>query len=391
MGFQFDTELANPVCIKVIGVGGGGCNAVNRMINSGIASVEFIAVNTDKMILSTSRATSKLQIGEKLTKGQGAGGNPERGERAAEESREEIEAVLKGTDMVFITAGMGGGTGTGAAPVIAEIAKELGILTVGIVTKPFNFEGKRRMEQAELGIAALRERVDSLVVIPNERLKMVSDTPITMFNAFDIADDVLRQGVSSISDLINIPGYVNLDFADIGSVMRDAGYAHMGVGTASGRDMVEEAATMAISSPLIETTINGAKGVIVSILSSPDVSLEDVESASAMIAKNAHPDANIIWGIAFDNEMKDEVKITVIATGFESIASETVNLGSFGLSGKNDTKEEQRSTINAATYGGSTIPFQGTVVTPSSGVKSASPSSGSIDEIDVVLDLFKKK
>ena len=240
-----------------------------------------------------------------------------------------------------------------------------------------------------MGISALRERVDSLVVIPNERLKMVSDTPITMFNAFDIADDVLRQGVSSISDLINIPGYVNLDFADIGSVMRDAGYAHMGVGSATGRDMVEEAASKAISSPLIETTINGAKGVIVSILSSPDVSLEDVEAASGMIAKNAHSDANIIWGIAFDNDMKDEVKITVIATGFDSIASETVNLGSFGLSGKGETKEERPAM--SSTYGGtSTIPFQGTVVTPPT-TKSTNPSSGSIDDIDVVLDLFKKK
>jgi len=320
MSFEIDLSSFSPVNIKVIGIGGAGNNAVNRMINSGITSVEFIAVNTDKQSLYSSRATQKIQIGEKLTKGQGAGANPEKGQRAAEESRDEIAAALKGTDMVFITAGMGGGTGTGGAPVIAEIAKEMGILTVGIVTKPFLFEGKRRMSQAEAGIAALKDRVDSLVVIPNERLKCVSDTPITMANAFEVADEVLKLGVSSISEIINNPGYVNLDFADITSVMKDAGYAHMGVGSASGENMVEAAANKAIYSPLIETSINGAKGVIISFVSSPDINLDDVEKASAMITKAAHPDANIIWGTSFDNNMAGEVRITVIATGFDAIS-----------------------------------------------------------------------
>ncbi|MBQ1413874.1 MAG: cell division protein FtsZ, partial [Clostridia bacterium] len=251
----------------------------------------------------------------------GAGADPARGQRAAEESKEDIEAALRGTDMVFITAGMGGGTGTGAAPVIAEIAKEMGILTVGIVTKPFAFEGRRRMEQAEAGIAALREHVDSLVVIPNERLKLVSDQKITLANAFTIADDVLRQGVQSISDLINSPGLVNLDFADVTAVMKDAGYAHMGVGAAQGKEKASLAAHAAISSPLLETSINGARGVIINITSSNDINLEEVDIASTMITKAAHPDATIIWGAAFDENMDDEMRVTVIATGF-SIDSE---------------------------------------------------------------------
>jgi len=265
-----------------------------------------------------SQATHKLQIGDKLTHGQGAGADPEKGHRAAEESRDEIADALKGTHMVFITAGMGGGTGTGATPVIAEVAKELGILTVGIVTKPFLFEGKRRMEQADSGIMALREHVDSLVIIPNERLKLVSEQKITLANAFDVADDVLRQGVQSISDLIKVPGLVNLDFADITTVMKDAGYAHMGVGRASGREKAEEAARMAISSPLLETSITGARGVIINVLASPDIGLEEVETASAMVTSAADPSANIIWGAALTDTLEDEMHITVIATGFES-------------------------------------------------------------------------
>ncbi len=316
MPFAFDNEYENVVQIKVIGVGGGGGNAVNRMIQMGISSVEFISVNTDMQALYRSQATHKIQIGDKITRGKGAGSDPSRGQRAAEESREEIESALKGTDMVFITAGMGGGTGTGAAPVIAEIAKELGILTVGIVTKPFAFEGKKRMEQAEQGIAALREHVDSLVVIPNERLKLVSDQKITLVNAFSIADDVLRQGVQSISDLINSPGLVNLDFADVTAVMKDAGYAHMGVGSAVGKEKASLAAHAAISSPLLETSINGARGVIINITSSNNINLEEVDLASSMITKAAHPDATIIWGAAFDENMDDEMRVTVIATGF---------------------------------------------------------------------------
>lgn len=316
MNFVLENDFGKTVNIKVIGVGGGGGNAVNRMIESGMLSVEFININTDEQVLFRSKSPHKIQIGEKLTKGRGAGGEPEKGERAAEESREEIEACLKGTQMVFITAGMGGGTGTGAAPVIAEIARELGILTVGIVTKPFAFEGKRRMLQAEQGIELLRKQVDSLVVIPNERLKLVSDAKITLQNAFLAADDVLRQGVQSISDLINVSGIVNLDFADVSAIMKDAGYAHMGVGHATGKDKAEEAARMAITSPLLETSINGAGGVIINITASSDVGLEEIEIASSMITEAAHPDANIIWGAAFDDSFEDEIKITVIATSF---------------------------------------------------------------------------
>ena len=318
MTFELDKDFDNIVQIKVVGVGGGGNNAVNRMINEGVQGVEFISINTDKQALYLSRATHKIQIGDKLTHGQGAGANPEKGQRAAEESRDEIADALKGTNMVFITAGMGGGTGTGAAPVIAAIAKELGILTVGIVTKPFAFEGRRRMEQAESGITALREHVDSLVVIPNERLKLVSEQKITLANAFGVADDVLRQGVQSISDLIKVPGLVNLDFADVTAVMKDAGYAHMGVGHASGKDKAEEAARIAISSPLLETSINGARGVIINITSSADIGLEEVEFASSMITNAADPSANIIWGAAFDEELEDEMHVTVIATGFDT-------------------------------------------------------------------------
>ena len=316
MGFQFENDFVDNVQIKVVGVGGGGGNAVNRMAAAGLLGVEFISINTDRQALYLSKATQKIQIGDKLTRGQGAGSNPEKGQRAAEESRDEIIAALKGADMVFITAGMGGGTGTGAAPVVAEIARDLGILTVGIVTKPFAFEGRRRMEQAEAGITNLREHVDSLVVIPNERLKSVSETRITLANAFEAADDVLRQGVQSISQLIKVPGLVNLDFADVTAIMKDAGYAHMGIGRAQGKDKAEEAAKAAISSPLLETSIDGAHGVLINVTASPDIDLEDVEQTSSAIQKAAHPDASIIWGAAFDENMEDEICVTVIATGF---------------------------------------------------------------------------
>ncbi len=316
MPFEIDNQMDDDVLIKVIGVGGGGGNAVDRMIVSGVQGVEFISINTDKQALNRSKATQKIQIGEKITRGKGAGSKPEVGQKAAEESREAIAAAIRGSDMVFITAGMGGGTGTGAAPVVAEVARDMGVLTIGIVTKPFAFEGRRRMEQAENGITALREHVDSLVVIPNERLKLVSEQRITLQNAFMIADDVLRQGAQSISDLIKLPGIVNLDFADVTSVMKDAGYAHMGVGRASGKDKAEQAAKMAISSPLLETAIDGAKGVIINITSSPDIGLDEIDNASSMITEQAHSDANIIWGAAFDENMEDEMSVTVIATGF---------------------------------------------------------------------------
>ena len=308
-------EINDVVKIKVVGVGGGGGNAVKRMLEAGVNGADFVVINSDKQALLTSSADERIQIGEKLTHGQGAGAKPEVGQGAAEESKDEIIAALKGTDMVFITAGMGGGTGTGAAPVVAQLAKDMGILTVGVVTKPFAFEGKRRMDQAEKGIAELAGHVDSLIVIPNEKLKFVSEQKITMFNAFQIADDVLRQGVQNISELIKMPATINLDFADVSSVMKDSGYAHMGVGVATGRDKAAAAAHAAITSPLIETSMNGAKGLIVCVVASPDIGLDEVSEASTIIQEAAHPDANIIWGIMFDEKLEDTIKITVVATG----------------------------------------------------------------------------
>jgi len=317
MAFGLDMGPDNVVNIKVVGVGGGGNNVVNRMVKTGTKGVDFIAVNTDKQVLSTSAATFKIQIGEKLTNGQGAGSDPEVGRKSAEENRGQISKALEDADMVFITAGMGGGTGTGAAPIVADIAKELGILTVGVVTKPFRFEGMRRMRQAEGGIAELRNRVDSLVVIPNERLKLATDQKITMANAFEIADDVLQQAVQSISDLIKNTGFINLDFADVSAVMKDAGRAHMGVGRAAGKNKAEEAAKMAISSPLLETSINGARGVLINVTGSVDIGLEEVETAANLVQEAAHPDCNIIFGATFDENLEDEMRVTVIATGFE--------------------------------------------------------------------------
>ncbi len=327
MGYELDAGMDSVVKIKVVGVGGGGNNAINRMIASNIGGVEYIAVNTDKMVLINSGAQQKIPIGEKVTKGQGAGANPDVGSRAAEESIDELTAALEGADMVFVTAGMGGGTGTGAAPVIAKVAKDMGILTVAIVTKPFGFEGKKRMIQAEDGIAKLGEIVDSLIVIPNERLKQVSDTRITLANAFEVADDVLRRGVASVVELINGLGIINLDFADVTAIMHDAGYAHMGVGSAKGKDKAEAAARAAISSPLLETSITGARGIIINVTASPDIGLEEIDAASTMITEEAHPDANVIWGASFDNTLEDEMKITVIATGFDgSIRNTTVKV-----------------------------------------------------------------
>lgn len=334
MNFTLSEEVFFGINIKVVGVGGGGGNAINRMVQSGIRGVEFLAMNTDAHILKFNKATHKVQLGTKLTKGTGAGGNPEIGKRAAEESMDDIAATLKGASMVFITAGMGGGTGTGAAPVVAKIAKEMGILTVGIVTKPFVFEGIRKMEIAEEGIRNLSPFVDSIVVIPNERLKLISEERITLANAFEVADSVLLQGVQSISELINVPGFINLDFADVTAVMRDSGYAHMGVGRASGADKAVNAASAAITSPLLETTINGARGVLINISASPDIDLSDVELASSMITNAADPNANIVWGAAFDETLADEMSITVIATGFEQapITQEAfVSAGAQGL------------------------------------------------------------
>ncbi len=317
MDFKAETGPENVVTIKVVGVGGAGNNVVNRMVKAGTQGVEFIAINTDKQALAVSNANQKIQIGEKMTRGQGAGSDPDIGKRSAEESRNNIAKAIEDADMVFITAGMGGGTGTGAAPVVAEIAREAGILTVGVVTKPFKFEGKRRMDQANMGIKELLSRVDSLLIIPNDRLKYATDQKVTLANAFEIADDVLHQAVTSISDLIKNTGFINLDFADVTCIMRDAGFAHMGVGHAAGKGKAEDAARLAVASPLMETSINGARGVLINITGSEDMDLEDVETAANLVQEAAHPDANIIFGATFDDSLQDEIRVTVIATGFE--------------------------------------------------------------------------
>ena len=309
-------DLAN---IKVIGVGGAGNNAVNRMIEANVQGVDFLAANTEVQILDTSKAEKKLQFGEKLTKGLGAGAKPEIGEAAAEESKEEIMKALQGADMVFVTAGMGGGTGTGGAPIVAECAKEMGALTVAVVTKPFMFEGTVRMRNANSGIEYLKEKVDTIIIVPNERLLQAVDKKVSIQDAFRMADDVLRQGVQGISDLITVPGVINLDFADVKTIMTDQGEALMGIGTASGENRAVDAAKAAISSPLLERTIDGAKGIIISVTGSDDLGLLEINEAAQIISDAADPDANIIWGTSINPEMGDEVRITVIATGFEDV------------------------------------------------------------------------
>ena len=336
------------VSIKVIGVGGAGNNVVNRMIAAGVGGVEFVVVNTDKQDLNKSNCRNKIQIGEKLTGGMGAGSKPEIGQKSAEESKAAISKILEGTDMVFITAGMGGGTGTGAAPIIADLAHEAGILTVGVVTKPFKFEGANRMKQAETGIANLSDKVDSLIIIPNDRLKYVTDQKITFANAFGIADDVLKQAVQSISELVGYSEHVNinLDFADVSAIMKDAGRAHMGVGTASGRDKAEQAAQAAVASPLLETSINGAMGVLINITGSSDLGLDDVETAASIVQEAANPEANIIFGSAFDDTLQDEMRVTVIATGFDE-KKPTTRLGAFSSGVERSKVEDDDNDIDA--------------------------------------------
>ena len=319
---NFDVEIDGLAQIKVIGAGGGGNNAVNRMVEAQLQGVEFIAVNTDKQALHTSKAEHKIQIGEKLTRGLGAGANPEVGKKAAEESKDEIIKVLEGADMVFVTAGMGGGTGTGAAPVIAQLAKEMGILTVGVVTKPFVFEGKVRMKNAENGIAELKSKVDTLITIPNDRLLQIVQKNTSMVDAFSIADNVLKQGIQSISDLIKMPGLINLDFADVTSVMKDKGLAHMGIGTASGENRAIEAAKEAIQSPLLETSIRGAKGVLLNVAGGPNLTLFEANAASSLVTESCDPEANIIFGTSIREDLGEDITITVIATGFESNPSQ---------------------------------------------------------------------
>lgn len=320
--FELELEVDHLANIKVIGVGGGGSNAINRMIGAGLKGVEFVALNTDAQALRMSNASQKIQIGEKLTKGLGAGANPEIGKKAAEESRDMLSETMDGADMVFITCGMGGGTGTGAAPIIAEIAKELGALTVGVVTKPFSFEGRRRMAQADQGISALKEEVDTLIVIPNDRLLQVAEAQTSILDAFRIADDVLRQGVQGISDLITVPGLINLDFADVRTIMTDAGSALMGIGIASGENRALEAARSATASPLLEASINGAKGVLMNITGSSNMGLFEVNEAAEIVADAADPDALVIFGAVIDDSMGDELKVTVIATGFDAYQAE---------------------------------------------------------------------
>ena len=372
------------VNIKVIGVGGAGNNVVNRMLESGVEGVDFLVVNTDRQDLNKSKCPNKLPIGEKLTGGMGAGSKPEIGKKSAEESRAAIAKALEGADMVFITAGMGGGTGTGAAPIIADLAHEAGILTVGVVTRPFRFEGANRSKQADEGIAALSDKVDSLIVIPNDRLKFVTDQKITFANAFGIADDVLKQAVTSISELVSYSEKViiNLDFADVSSIMKNAGRAHMGVGTASGRDKAEQAAMAAVSSPLLETSINGATGVLINVTGSQDLGLDDVETAANIVMEAANPDANIIFGATFADGFEDEMRVTVIATGFEG-------------SKKEEEKKPDRRTFSALNNDFSARPAQQTgrpTTQPAPApVAPVRPSESDINDIDAVFDIFRNK
>lgn len=317
------TMIDGTATIKVVGVGGAGTNAVNRMVESGVKGVDFIAVNTDRQALMLSKASQKIQIGEKITRGLGAGANPEIGTQAAEESKAEITEAIKGADMVFVTAGMGGGTGTGAAPIVADCAKEMGILTIGVVTKPFTFEGKKRLTQADRGIENLKSKVDALVVIPNDKLLQVIDRKTSIVEAFKMADDILRQGVQGISDLISVPGYINLDFADIKTIMTNTGMAHMGIGRASGENRAEDAAKQAIQSPLLETSIEGARGVIINITGSKNVGLHEVNTAAELVQRSVDPEANIIYGQAIDETLDEDIVITVIATGFEKMDDTT--------------------------------------------------------------------
>ena len=384
MAFVPESGPENVVTIKVVGIGGAGNNVVNRMVNAGTQGVEFIAINTDKQALAVSNANQKIQIGEKLTHGQGAGSDPEVGKRSAEENRNNIAKSFEDADMVFITAGMGGGTGTGAAPTVADIAREAGLLTVGVVTKPFTFEGKRRMDQAKHGIEELLGKVDSLLIIPNDRLKYATDQKVTFANAFEIADDVLKQAVTSISDLIKNTGFINLDFADVTCIMKNAGYAHMGVGTAIGKGKAEEAAKAAITSPLMETSINGAHGVLINITGSADMGLEDVEAAASLVQEAAHPDANIIFGATFDDTMEDEIRVTVIATGFEDSPRSAAPAD--GAAAQEQTMQENLFTAATEMAAEASASAAAPVSTPT-----AQPAFGEEDPFDSIFRIFNSK
>ena len=387
MSYTVETGPDNVVTIKVVGVGGAGNNVVNRMVRAGTQGVDFVAINTDKPALAISDAATKIQIGEKLTHGQGAGSKPEVGKKAAEESRNNIAKALENADMVFLAAGMGGGTGTGATPVVADIAKEIGILTVGVVTKPFGFEGKRRMAVAEQGVQDLLGKVDSLLIIPNDRLKHATDQKLTFSNAFEIADDVLLQAVTSIADLIKNTGFINLDFADVTSIMKDAGFAHMGVGHAAGKGKAEDAARAAVSSPLMETSINGARGVLVNITGSTDIGLDDVEAAASLVQAAAHPDANIIFGATFDDTMDDEIRVTVIATQFDEPPTKK-------------TEEEQPAGLYSAAKAEPARPVQAAGAQPGAAqaapaapvpMENPAPAPAEEDPFDKIFQIFSQK
>jgi len=392
MDFKAETGPENVVTLKVIGVGGAGNNVVNRMVKSGTQGVEFIAINTDKQALSVSNADQKIQIGEKMTHGQGAGSDPEVGKRSAEESRNDIAKALENADMVFITAGMGGGTGTGAAPTVAELAREAGILTVGVVTKPFKFEGKRRMDQANAGIQELLGKVDSLLIIPNDRLKFATDQKITLANAFEIADDVLHQAVTSISDLIKNTGFINLDFADVTCIMKNAGFAHMGVGHAAGKGKAEEAARMAVASPLMETSINGAHGVLINITGSEDMGLDDIESAASLVQEAAHPDANIIFGATFDPSMEDEIRVTVIATGFDENAPTSAATAVSAAPVRPVAVREKPQGLFTGAVEKAAAPVNPAPITPAAPAPAAAPAEEQEeDPFDSIFKIFNSK
>jgi cell division protein FtsZ len=342
--------------IKVVGVGGGGCNAVNRMIAEGLHGIEFVAINTDAQALIGSSAGIRVRVGDKLTRGLGSGGDPEIGRKAAEESAEELYEVLKGSDMVFVTAGIGGGTGTGASPVVAQISREVGALTIGVVTRPFTFEGARRKQTAEAGIAKLKEQADTLIVIPNDRLLQIVDKRSSLNEAFSMADDVLRQGIQGISELITIPGLINLDFADVRTIMSEGGAALMAVGTASGEDRARIAAEQAITSNLLDITIDGARGILFNVTGGPDLSLFEVNTAAAIIKETAHPDVNLIFGAVIDPDMDEDIRITVIATGFDSAGKPRRVLAARGEKARTNTSSAQQQSMNAEMVGAEVQP-----------------------------------
>ncbi len=378
--------------IKVVGVGGGGSNAVNRMINEGLKGVEFIAVNTDAQALTMAEADQKIHIGGEITKGLGAGADPEIGLKAAEENRDEIQKALQGADMVFITAGKGGGTGTGAAPIIAEIAKEVGALTIGVVTKPFAFEGRKRNAQADDGIEALKEKVDSLIIIPNDRLLQISEKRIPIVDAFKVADDVLSDGVSGITDLITVPGLINLDFADVKTTMAGSGSALMGIGIESGENRAREAAEKAMDSPLLESSIDGAKGVLINISGGNDMGLFEVNEAAETVSKAAHPEANIIFGAVVDESLNDQMKVTVIATGFETRGriQDKLDFITAKKEGKSETTQKEEPAINELKKEESVPVEEGTIFDTGPVLEKEKIPSLDAEDLDVPTFLKKK-